>query len=67
MTANSNSTFCTDSRCINYFENMCMKSLIEIETNPVVDYWTIGNKCKEFKRGSYIAYVADISEVKENL
>lgn len=61
MKAVFENAFCMDSKCINYFEDMCIAALEEkgTEIEPYTFDERDSEKCGEFKAGSFIAYVAD--------
>lgn len=69
MEINLMNSHCIDNRCINYFENMCMQALLDDkkDVKPRLELEDAQAECKEFKRGSYLLYVVDQEDIKEDL
>ncbi len=63
MKATYKNSFCTNNDCINYFEGMCMIAMIEKGTDiKPFDGEKTDKKCKEFKAGTFLRYVAKEEE-----
>lgn len=70
MKAVYDNSFCMDSNCIHYFEDMCM--LCMQETKDEIEPYNLeyierkgrGNSkdCKSFRRGTYLVYEVEFSE-----
>lgn len=71
MKATFGNSFCMDSNCINYFEDMCI--LCMTETGEEIEPYNIeyinkngrgsSKDCKSFKRGSNLMYVVDSNDL----
>lgn len=61
MKAIYENAFCMDSKCINYFEDMCMVALDEkgTEIEPYTFDERDSEKCGEFQAGKHIGYSED--------
>ena len=70
MKAIYGNSFCMDSNCIHYFEDMCMLCMAETgeEIEPYnIDYIEENGRgssedCKSFRRGSNLGYVIDFGK-----
>lgn len=53
MKAIYDNTFCMDSKCVNYFEDMCLLALDEkgMDIEPYNDEYRESEECKEFVEG----------------
>jgi len=65
MKATYENSFCMDSSCIHYFEDMCMGALSnngsETEIEPLVTSQRI-KSCPEFRAGTFLIYEVDLKE-----
>lgn len=64
MKATFENSFCMDSKCIHYFEDMCMVALEEkgTEIKPYTNKERDSQDCKEFKAGTFLIYEVDLKE-----
>lgn len=67
MKAIYKNSFCTNSDCINYFEDMCMIAMAEKGTDiePFNNKERDSKKCKEFKAGTFLRYVVEEEKISE--
>lgn len=65
MKATYENSFCINSKCIYYFEDMCMGALSDngsqTEIEPMTSRPRI-NDCPEFRRGTFLIYEVDLKE-----
>lgn len=64
MKATYKNSFCMDYSCIHHFKDTCMIAISEKGTDiePLDEMAQNGNKCKEYKTGTFLAYEIDLGE-----
>lgn len=73
MKATYDNSFCMDSKCVNYFEDMCM--LCMAETGDEITPYNLeyiakhgrgkSSDCKSFVLGTNMGYIAEVLDVNE--
>lgn len=73
MKATYDNSFCMDSKCVNYFEDMCM--LCMAETGDEIAPYNLeyiakhgrgkSSDCKSFVLGTNMGYIAEVLDVNE--
>lgn len=64
MKAVYENSFCMDSTCMNYFEDMCMVAMNNKGTDiePYQSEPRCSKECKEFTPGTFLAYEVEFEE-----